>query len=361
MKRNEKEQCRKAGSGQTDKAQNDQADKALREMDSAMDQELGTLAMDQDLDFDQKLEKMITRKMRKVAVKTAIIVVLAVAVVFLGISPVMNLMHYNPAKTSKTGEGDPMAVLDAYYKTTCPYVEVWGVQVEKEGFGCYTLNLDLMNGKKTVAAVLEMKRGRISITSDSSQCLSPLIGRFFTEQQGEAMGEEDRKTLIKEIEKLPDSSHLYLSLSNQKPQDVSALLKQTNDELELEWLQVYQPENEFQAGVGIYSNVIGPNYDIMPEELTAERLKEEYLKNLKLLKENQDAWKGLELYSGDSIWAESEKDQLLQKAISAAEKSPIFQTKNYCVSGTKKEILAFLQKGAYNRINVDNVQYSILT
>ena len=86
----------------------------------------------------------------------------------------------------------------------------------------------------------------------------------------------------------------------------------------------------------------------------------EYLKNLKLLKDNQDVWKGLELYSENSVWSESENDQLLQQAISAAEKSQTFQTKNYCISGTKKEVLAFLEKGAYHRIYVDDVMFSIL-
>ncbi len=366
MRNKEKDQRRKVGSGANDKAQSHQSDKDLDKMESGIDQELedlGILAMEQDLDFDQKLEKMIARKMRKVAIRTAIIVVLIVAVVFLGISPVMNLCYTNPIQMNvvdENKESDLCAVLDAYYKTTSPYVEIWGAEVRKEGFGRYALHLNLIKYKKGAEATLEMKRGRLSTVSDSDQCVSPVIGRFYTEQQGEAMGSEDRKSLMEEIEKLPDSSHLYLSISDRKPQDVAALLGRMNDDLELSWLQVYQPENEFQAGVGIYSNFIGPNYDIPPEQATAGRLKEEYLRNLKLLRENQDVWKGLELYSGDSIWAESENDQLLQRAISAAEKSQTFQTKNYCVSGTKKEVLTFLQKGAYDRIDVDNVQYSIL-
>lgn len=328
-------------------------------IEEEMDLVLETLAIDQDMDFDQKLEKLINRKMRKVALRTAIIVVLIAAVIFLGISPLMNLHYTNPAKIDDMRQNDVFPVLDAYYKTTHPYVELWSVQAEKEGFGCYTLNLDLSNYHRQAAATLEMKRGRISVTSDSMQCLNMLVERFYTGQEEEPMGEEDRKILMKEIKALPDSAHLYLSVSAKKPQDVSALLKQTSDDFELEWMQVYQPENEFQGGIGIYSDIIGPGFDSIREEVTVKSLKEEYLKNLKLLKENQEFWRGLDLYSGNSLWAESEKEQLLQKAISAAEKSPKFQTQNYCVSGTKKEILEFLQEGEYNRIGVDNVQFSI--
>ncbi|MCI9595793.1 MAG: hypothetical protein HFE75_00560 [Firmicutes bacterium] len=364
MKRNEEDQCRKAGSGQTNKAQSHQVDKALDEMGSSMEQELGNLAMEQDLDFDQRLEKMIARKMRKIAIRTAVIVVLIIAVIFLGISPMMNLCYSNPIQMNvvdENKENDLCSVLDAYYQTTSPYVGIWGAEVKREGFSRYTLNLNLTNCGKSAEATLEMKRGRLSIINDSSQCMGVILGRFYEEDTHDSLAEEQNgKELVEEMKKLPESAYLYLALSDKKPRDVSALLDQTNDDLELQWIQVYQPENEFQAGIGTCPGIIGPDRGFTPEELTAERLKEEYLKNLKLLKDNQDVWKGLELYSENSVWSESENDQLLQQAISAAEKSQTFQTKNYCISGTKKEVLAFLEKGAYHRIYVDDVMFSIL-
>lgn len=330
-----------------------------------MDKELENLAMDQDLDFDKKLEATINRKIRRIALKSAILVVAVAVILFLGISPVMNFCYTNAAKLNKGQPSKLLTVLRAYYETVNPYVEVGPVEVEKNGFGTYTLNMNMVDRKEAAEVgvtnlTMKMKRGTLSVQNDSGKFAQVTLGRFLVKGEDEPMTQGEKREIIEEIKKLPESANLYLSISDKKIQDVGNLMKRTNEDLSLEWVQAYQPECEFQGGVRLHSTFTGGTFGEDRSQMTGTELKNAYIENLKALQANEEAWKGLELYSSNTVWAESAKEEVLQETIAAAEKSSEFKTQNYCISGTKEEILKFLESETYNKIQVDGVQVSRL-
>ena len=60
-----------------------------------IERELDDLAMEQNPDLDRAVEQIIRKKMRKAAMKTSIAVVLTVVVIFLGVSPFVDLFYPN--------------------------------------------------------------------------------------------------------------------------------------------------------------------------------------------------------------------------------------------------------------------------
>lgn len=327
-----------------------------------LDKELNGLAMEQDQDMDALIDKVIKQKMRKIALKTVLAALLIVALIFLGISPIMNIACTNPVTANEAEDGEAsqlIQVLRAYYDVTSPYLELVGVDVEKEGFGCYTLYFDMTDAReKNIVGdtdfTMEMKRGTLSSVSDPYGYAIAVLGTFFDPNEAEAMSKAEKQELLAEIRALPDTSTFYVTVSLDEAKAISELQQLETDEFCVEWVQVYEPGCEFQAGLDLHNTVsFGDGWR---DEMTAEELKEVYLENLQLLYDHTDLWQGLRLYSGSTIY-ESRK-QTLGQVIEAAEKNAAFETKNYCISGTKEVILEYLEDNDFLWISVDHVKYS---
>ncbi len=333
------------------------------EKERELEQELQTMGMDQDADFDRQIEQMINKKIRKIALKSAIAVVLAAVVIFLGVSPLLNLCNMNPQKLNEGNPSRLLSVMRAYYETMYPYREVYGIEVEKEGFGCYTLNMNLLDHTEEDLVIgptnvtMEMKWGKLSVANDSGGRAQILLGAFYTEDQEEKLTRKEFASLLSEIEKLPQSSYLYLSLSDQKTRKVEDLIKQNSDDFQIEWLQVYEPQCDFQAGLSLNLSAATKESD-KRGEMSAGELRQVYLENLALLKENMEIWEDLDMPSNDSVWR-SDKT-LLEELAEAGKSSDTFETKHYCVSGSRDAVLSYLRSGSFERILVDNVRFSRL-
>ena len=112
--------------------------------------------------FEKRLEKAIDKRIRKICLKTIAVVLVVLAVVFLGISPLMYLICPSPRHPSRSSDLSLDAYLSAYYETVRPYAEVVPVAtrtggdedaarriykscVDYRGFGCYTMKLDVVD------------------------------------------------------------------------------------------------------------------------------------------------------------------------------------------------------------------------
>lgn len=332
-----------------------------------MENELETLGFEQeaefDRQFDKQLEKMINRKIRGIALKTAIAVVLAAVLIFLGISPLLNLYHTNPAELNKGHPSKLLSVMRAYYETMYSYREVCGIEVKKDGFGCYTLDMDLIDhseGGITIGAydvTMKMKRGKLSVENDSHKRTAYRIVFYNDADRELRMTKADAEDLVEDMKMLPRSSYLYLSVSDKKPRKIRELLEKNSDDFKMQWVQIYQPDCDFQAGMSLCLAAASKDTDCR-EELIDKQLKKVYIENLTLLRDNMEIWNGLEMPSNNSQYLADQ--DLLDQTIKNARASKKFETKNYCVSGTRDEVIAFLEAGNFNSINVDHVEYSTL-
>ena len=326
-----------------------------------IEKDLEALAMEQEPDLDGAIEKVIRKKMRRVALKTTIAVLVAVAVIFLGVSPIVDHCYPDPTKLN----GKPsqlLSVLRTYYETMYPHREVLGVDVERDGFGCYTLYLNMADHREKIVVgvsdvTMKMKLGKLSVADDSEGLTVFTSGIFAQEDEDlESVEEGWMEDMLSEIRKLPETSRLYLNISDKQAKDIEKLVARQNDDFRLEWVQIYQPECDFQAGLQMQLSAAYDDSD-KRSECSAEELKEIYIRNLKVLQDNFDLWKSLGLHSGNTYW-EQPDISLLEQSISAAESSEDFRSKYYCVSGSRDEILKYLDSIDCTMFTVDKVRYS---
>lgn len=146
--------------------------------------------------------------------------------------------------------------------------------------------------------------------------------------------------MLSEIEKLPQSLLSVPVPFGSEDEEVEDLIKQNSDDFQIEWLQVYEPQCDFQAGLSLNLSAATKESD-KRGEMSAGELRQVYLENLALLKENMEIWEDLDMPSNDSVWR-SDKT-LLEELAEAGKSSDTFETKHYCVSGSRDAVLSYLQ------------------
>ena len=89
-----------------------------------------------------------------------------------------------------------------------------------------------------------------------------------------------------------------------------------------------------------------------------EELKKVYLSNLKNLLDNSELWTDLGLCDGRKAW--TDEVGVLEKTYQDAQKLKTLESKNYCVSGKKDNILTYLQNLEEQSIFVEDVSFTSL-
>lgn len=323
-----------------------------------IDDELKKMNMEPDSEFDAYVEKAINKRIRKTAAKTCIAIVAAAIVIYFCVSPLISMCFPNAVKLNKGENSTMFNTMRAYYETMFPYRELCSVEAEKDGFGCYTMYLDVADGRSrnyrgSHNVIMEMKLGKLSVSYDADQRTTFELGRFYYEKSDV---ENNADYIYSELEKLPESAIVYLSVSQKNPDEVSDIFEKAGEEIDIKWIQVYQPESDFQAGVSTDLSCETGDTEYR-NEMDAEEIKTVYIENLKTLRDNFDIWKNLEMYSGSSVYRESAKH--FDLLIEAAEKDETFETKNYCISGSKEQILEYLNTVEADKLYVDKVSYSV--
>lgn len=144
---------------------------------------------------------------------------------------------------------------------------------------------------------------------------------------------EDSRDIKKELEKLPESAVIYLSVGEFNPRPVAEIRK---EKITLEWLQVNQPNPEFQGGISMNLNCRFKDNDDRTG-MTEEDLKKVYISNLQELLNTEYIWKDLGLSSGNRIFSSSK--EVLQNCLKDAEKISVLTTKNIVFQDLKTRFL----------------------
>lgn len=306
--------------------------------------------MPENRDLASDIEKIINKKIRKVVFRTTLAIICVLAALFLMISPLMDMSFTNPKNLNKEPNQKVTSSLRAYFELMYPYNEVATLQVEKEGFSKYMLEMQIIDhtgpimiGKSNVK--IEMFRGNLKLKEDINNMTMKIIRRF---DAGES------SWIKEELEKLPESALIYLSIGEINPRPVSEIRK---EKITLEWLQVNQPNSEFQGGISMNLNCRYKDTDDR-RGLTEEELKKVYISNLEELLNTEYIWKDLGLSSGSAIFYQSR--EVLENSLKDAKKISVLTTKNYCISGSKEQILNYLKNTNIKSILVDKIRLSRL-
>ena len=320
--------------------------------ENKLEQELETLAeeMPAQADLEQKIQQSITRRIKRIAGVTALAVLLAVATLFLCISPLMNLMFWDPTDEDEKGRPLVFFVLRDYWETTTPYVDLIRMQVEKKGFGCYRLAIEATNHREalhvgTTDLWIDVNRGNYENRQDAKGYFTHQTGRFMFR-----INAEEKAELLNELQKLPQSAHVYLSVAGAQPRGIEELRNETVDLL---WVQVYQPNVEWQGGLSMRLTDAYDKDDVSGI-LNDKELLEVYRSNLKNMLEHPKVWKDFYLPDGgDTVYTAA--SGVLEKTYEDAQNLETLMVKNYCVSGTRDEIIEYLQCTDVTSVKVDEV------
>ena len=132
-------------------------------------------------DFERRLEKAIDRRIRNICLKTFAVAAAVCMVVFLIVSPAVGVFFPTPQHVGGMGSASLEEYLGAYYETTRPYVELVPANdqqrrawTQNRGFGCYTVGLNVLDGKQYWARTGEsnvqvtLDRGRFAVKTTRS-------------------------------------------------------------------------------------------------------------------------------------------------------------------------------------------------
>ena len=310
-------------------------------------------------DFDRYIERTINLRIRKIALQTFACIIAALVLIFFALSPLMNLVFPNAAKLNESEDGQEsrlMEIMSAYCQTLYPNSEVFSLEVEKEGFGCYTLHMQIIDhsvpsfsGLKNVD--MSMKLGRLSVKDDPQLLMTFKLGKFYNQYSEDVFAPPEE--VLAALEALPDESFVYVNVTQQEAAAVTEVAEKAGGLLE--WLQIYVPGDGFQPGLRMnFESGQGASgqHDGGRQAPDEAELKERCLENLRLLDENYDLWKDMGLYSNSTVF--DARTDLMSELIGKIENADSLQTKNYCLAGSKEEVLAYLQdtEGCY--LSVEN-------
>ena len=103
----------------------------------------------------------------------------------------------------------------------------------------------------------------------------------------------------------------------------------------MQWLQVYQPNVEFQGGLSLSPRVLYRDSDYRTE-MTEQQLIQTYLSHLENLLEYRPVWLQFGLSVGNTILGQPV--QALTETYEDAKTLSSLMSENYCVYGQRDEI-----------------------
>lgn len=273
-----------------------------------------------ETDIDREIQKKIRKGIRKQIYSRVIILFVIAALVItggaFGLSALFNLSCYNPKKVTPAIQEDGQyydfhvlmeTFLGLYYPdlTYVPVIE----KCTSKGFGSYEVAASIQSGFEPLEidgysnVTFHIDRSKFDIEAAGSHAFTILANEFY--DVDESMPDDyffDRASvtpgLIAQIEELPDSSILNVSLSfgeDRSLEDTLAFMEKYENS-SFHWIALHM-NGSTPDGISL-GNVCGyslteetqENYpDLFPEnDLTAEKLKQCYLSRLKLLLDHKD-------------------------------------------------------------------------
>ncbi len=321
-------------------------EQALQELGLPEAEESAAEREKREAEFAKALEKTIDRRIRRICLKTVAVMAAVAAVIFLGISPLMNVLC--PAPEHLRGSGVSLTnYLRTYYETVQPYTEIleMPVAVHRKGFGRYTVEfqcLDLRNdlvvGESNAA--LDFAYGNYRITDGPREVRTIVLNRFGTEGDPAA----EVKRVMEQLRALPPSACVYLSVQTKEPVAVAQLRQ---EDLFVDWVEI-DSDSQWKGGL-ILNQCTSVSGEDWRQDMDEEQLRRQYLENLELLMAEPRLVADLtfsvpaENNLGGAILCDGKR--VLQEtydAVAAAE-GPLM-TRRFCISGHRDQILRYLEK-----------------
>ena len=293
------------------------------------------------------LEKLIRHRVRSICLKTLLAVVICAALVFGLINPLAKLTAFNPIPMEED-DGGFTQYLNAYYGTMQPYVRLTGTDITDTGFGTYDAALHVVGLENLKVHVggytdvrLTIRQGEAEVTSDPTGKLTKYLGRFDSDLI-------DRTGLLAELEKLPSSAYLRLSVGTDTPRTLEELRALP---AEVVWAQVYDPDVEYQGGVNLAPPTLSGD-ETDPRDLNGPEMAQYYADNLELLLTQPKLLTSLGIFSNFRVYYVT---SVVEEALASAREMEDFRSRNFCVQGSRDEILAFIDQAEPAFLHVDHI------
>ncbi len=320
-----------------------------------LNQELNNILEDaegitQKENFEKNLNKKIDARIRKTVLSTLAVIATIALVIYLGINPIMRASYFNPASMNATEEKEYYNILKDYVETTLPFRELASLEVTDKGFGCYDLEMQIVDltdrvylGQANVWC--ELNRGVYENLQDVNSLFTHWMGRFDPKLK-------NQESIMEQIRELPASATLYLCISDSERKSFEKLQGIEEYGVFLEWIQVYQKDVEFHGGLQMHPHMVAEDNDARHDMTEADYIRV-YQENLKRLVENQKLWEQFGLANGGNT-SYIGKEILRETYAHSKFLTKIF-SENYCIYGKRDEILKYLEDNQLNSVNIVNV------
>ncbi len=277
---------------------------------------------DENIESDRKIQEKIKKGIRK-QIYTRIVIVLAVAALLFtggafGLSALLNVSCYNPKKTSPAIQEDGeyydfhilMETFLGLYYSDIIYVPVME-KCTANGFGSYDVGVKIQSFFEPLTVdgynnvTFHIDRSSLNIESTENHVLTIWANEFFDEDElNDGFGHFDfemtsvSQEMINEIEELPDSCRLNVSISfgeSLSLEDAIAFMDRYSGSV-FHWLAINM-NGSTPDGIALY-NAAGYNLTeetkenypnlFLGADFTADDLQQAYLSRLKLLLDHKD-------------------------------------------------------------------------
>ena len=333
-------------------------------------------------DFERRLEKAIDRRIRNICLKTFAVAAAVCMVVFLIVSPAVGVFFPTPQHVGGMGSASLEEYLGAYYETTRPYVELVPANdqqrrawTQNRGFGCYTVGLNVLDGKQYWARTGEsnvqvtLDRGRFAVKNDPERVLVRDWNAFNYRDSVEGVRAD--------LEGLPRTSYGYISVRANAPVSIETLRESG---LDVNWIEVYSDvesvaDQAFRWRGGLNTRTrTSENGDDWRQDMSSDELRQRYLNNLETLLSAPRLLRQLSFdvetdgvpddlsldggvfsggwyaFSGDAV-----KEAIRANCDAVAAQTGPLLTERYCVSGSRDALLAYLDTADIRCVGIDNV------
>ena len=315
---------------------------------------LDGLLEEMEMAHDEELDALITHRVNRllltISIKVFIIGVAIIAMIVFLLNPVMNAFNPNPYQMNQDiqydeegnciGDSTLFQMLDAWIESQYPYCGLDYVNVEKKGFGRYTINVHVYDLKKPITNAqvnlqYDMTQGNLKEVMNTVDYVSRYS---FARNTTENTMTEDKET----IGQFPASSWLCIAITEKELEEVTNLTHYENNDLRIDWVEVYDGN---ETGLGLNLKHIrkdASNMDTIP-------LKQQYINKLSLLASLENDWMtalGISMPQdqGMLVIFPMEARRHINEVKETIEKVDTLQTKYYYISGTKESILEFLEE-----------------
>lgn len=313
-----------------------------------LEQELAAVSdeMPDAAELEKRIRRSMTKRIIRLVLRVLAAVTAAAVLVFFAVSPLMNRTYPDPAAMQE--DGTLLRVLRSYMEVTRPYREIIGLEVSSRGFAQYDLTMQvadqtqqLILGKNNVS--VRMVRGQYEGLDDPEGLMVQVVNRF-----GKAGTADD--ALFEKLKGLPASAVVWLSVTAAVPMDYEDLAAQ---DISLDWMQVYQPETDFQGGISLCLSAMMTETDDRRNMGEAELL-DVYRDNLNWMLTYMEWWQTFGLSDGQgSAWFQR-KEPLAETYENALELTEL-QARSFSIHGSAEQILHFLETVPCDSVYVESV------